>query len=112
MKKSILSITVAIFMLSVPMAFAGTEEVKAEGEKSALPVQTENKLSEEEVSRLTKRVEEIRDMNKSEMSSGEKKALKKEVKEIKSTVKNNSGGPTIIISGSALVLIILLIILL
>jgi peptidoglycan hydrolase CwlO-like protein len=110
MKKSIFFAIVMIFTMSATMAFAGNKDLKSDAEKSAVPVKTENKLSEEEISRLTKRVEEIRDMDKSELNAKDRKELRKELKEIKENVKKNSG--TIVISGLALVLIIILVILL
>ena len=76
MKKSIFGILM-IFMFSITMAFAG--EVKAVAENTAAVVKTENKLSAEEVASMTKRVEEIRSMDKSEMTSVEKRELRKEV---------------------------------
>jgi peptidoglycan hydrolase CwlO-like protein len=110
MKKAIFFVIVMIFTLSSAMAFAGNKDLKPDAEKSAVPVKTENKLSDEEITRLTKRVEEIRDMDKSELNAKERKELRKELKEIKENVKKNNG--TIVISGAALVLIIILIVLL
>jgi len=110
MKKSIFFAFVMIFTMSATMAFAGNKDLKSDAEKSAVPVKTENKLSEEEISRLTKRVEEIRDMDKSELSAKDRKELRKELKEIKENVKKNSG--TVVISGLALVLIIILVVIL
>ncbi len=110
MKKVIFFVIVMIFTLSSAMVFAGTKDVKPEADKSAVPVKTENKLSEEEISRLTKRVEEIRNMDKSELNAKDRKELRKELKEIKENVKKSGG--TVVISGLALVLIIILVILL
>ncbi|WP_319478824.1 hypothetical protein [uncultured Draconibacterium sp.] len=110
MKKAIFFVIVMILAMSSAMAFASPKDVKTDAEKSAVPVKTENKLSEAEITRLTKRVEEIRDLDKSEMNTKERKELRKELKEIKKNVKNSGG--TVVISGAALVLIIILIILL
>lgn len=110
MKKTIFFTIVMIFTLSATMAFAGNNTTDADGKKPAVPAKTENKLSEVEIKRLTKRVEEIRDMDKSEMSAKEKKELRKEVKEIKKNVKK--GGGTIYIGGATLILLIILIVIL
>lgn len=110
MKKTTFFAIVIMFSLTASMAFAGNNSMKSGTENPAVPVKTETKLSEAELSRLTKRIEEIRDMDKSEMSSVEKKELRKEVKEIKENVKK--GGGTVYIGGAALILIILLVILL
>lgn len=106
MKKSIFGFLM-IFMFSATMAFAG--EVKAVSENTAAVVKTENKLSAEEVASMTKRVEEIRAMDKSELTSVEKRELRKEVKGIKENVRKN--GEVIYISGGTILLIILIVIL-
>ena len=99
-----------IFTLSASMAFAGNNDLKSESDKSAVPAKTENTLSADEMSRLTKRVEEIRSMDKTNMTVKEKRELRKELKEIKKNVKRSDG--TIVIGGTTLLLIIILIILL
>jgi len=95
-----------IFMLSATMAFAGEVNTK---DNTAAVVKTENKLSAEEVARLTKRVEEIRSMDKSEMTIAEKREMRKELKGIKENVRKN--GEVIYISGGTLLLIIIIILL-
>ena len=91
--------------MSATVVFAGNK-----GVKSTDPAKTENRLTEAEISLLTKRVEEIRAMDKSEMTVSERMELRKELKETKKNVKNSGG--TIYIGGAALILIILLVILL
>ena len=86
MKKSIFFAIVMIFTLSATMAFAGNTNLKPAGEEPAIPTKTENNLSAEELSRMARRVEEIRDMDKSEMNSNDRKELRKELKE---TEKSN-----------------------
>jgi len=108
MKKSIFGILM-ILMFSATMAFAGKTDIKSNSDNTAVIAKTENKLSAEEVSRLTKRVEEIRDMDKSDMTATEKRELRKEVKGIKENVRKN--GEVIYISGGTLLLIILIIVL-
>jgi hypothetical protein len=110
MKKIILLTFVIIFSLSATTAFAVNSGAKTSSDKSAVPVKTENKLSEEELSRLTRRVEEIRDMDKTNMTVKEKRELRKELKAIKENVKRD--GSVIYISVGTLVLIIILVILL
>jgi len=110
MKKTIFFVIVAVFTLSSTIAFASKTDKNSETEKSAVPVKTENKLSDEEIDRITKRVEEIRKMDKSELTGIEKSELKSELKEMKENVKKAGG--TVYIGGAALVLIIILIILL
>jgi len=104
MKKTIYLASFMIFALSTTTTFAAKSDVK-----SAAPVATENKLSAEEVNRLTTRVEEIRNMDKSEMTVSEKRELRKESKGIKENVRKGDG--VIYISGGTILLIILIILL-
>lgn len=110
MKKSIYFVIVLIFTMSSTFAFANKADRKSNSDRSAVPVKTENALSEVEISRLTNRVEEIRNLDKSEMSLKEKSELKKELRDIKKTVEKNNG--TIYIGGATLLLIIILILIL
>ena len=105
MKKLLLFVFVTIFSLSTLTTFAGNDS-----KKLAVPDKTENKLSAEEISKLTNRVEEIRDMDKTDMTAKEKRDLRKELTTIKKNVKRSGG--YVYIGGSTLLLIIILIILL
>lgn len=109
MKKIISFAIVMILIMSTSVAFATTENTKSDSETAAVPV-TENRLSEEEINTMRERVEEIRDMDKSEMNSKERKELRKEVKEIKKDIKKR--GRAIYIGGASLLIIILLLIIL
>jgi len=104
MKKTILIALMMIFTLGATTAFASTSDLK-----SNEPVPTENKLSAEEVSRLLNRVEEIRKMDKSTLTTSEKRELRKEIRDIKKNVRKD--GTVLYISGGALLVIILIIIL-
>lgn len=110
MKKVIFFVIVMFFTMSATMAFAGNKDLKSDAEKSAVPVKTEIKLSEAEIARLTKRVEEIRSMDKTDMNAKEKKELRKELKVIKKNVEKSGG--TIYIGGAGLILLIILLIVL
>ena len=54
MKKVIFYVFVLIFTLSATVAFASKKDRTADSDKLAVPVKTENKLSEEEITRMTK----------------------------------------------------------
>lgn len=108
MKKIILFVFLTIFSLNAFTVFAVNSDTKSQN--PAVPDKKENKLSEEEISRLTKRVEEIRDMDKSKLTASEKRDLRKELKGIKEKARNIHGG--IYIGAGTLIIIILLIILL
>lgn len=110
MKRSIIMIYLVMLSLGVSTAF-GAETDKKNRKSEALPVKTENKLTTDELNRLTRRVEEIRDIDKSELTAKEKKELKKELKAIKANVKAD-GGYVYIGAGTLLVVILLVILLL
>lgn len=63
-----------------------------------------------EANTLLLRLQEIKDMDKSDMSSSEKKALRKEVHSIRHELRRNNNG--IYLSVGAIIIIILLLILL
>lgn len=110
MKKTIYYGFLMIFMMTSSVAFAGKTDMKSSYGNTSLKAGTENKLSEEEISLLTKRVEEIRSMDRSKMTTAERRELRKELRGIKEKVKKD--GTVIVISGSTLLIIIILIILL
>lgn len=58
---------------------------------------------------MVKRIKEIRDMDKSDLSRVERKALRKEVRDIKATLKASNNG--VYLSVGAILIIILLLIL-
>ena len=109
MKKIILFAFMMIFTLGASTVFANKPDSKTSSDNLTAPAKTENKLSNEEMSRLTKRVEEIRDMDKTNMTRTEKREMKKELKSIKENVKRNGG--YIYIGGSTLLIIILILLL-
>lgn len=108
MGKTIFIALLTIFSLSAPSVFAA--EASSAKTTTTAPVATENRLSEEEITSMKARVEEIRAMDKSEMTVSEKKELKSEVKEIKE--KMHKDGTFIYIGGSTLVIILILLLIL
>ena len=105
MKKTMFFVAVMIFMFSSSVVFA----VKSDPSDNST-TRKENKLSEEELNSLTKRVEEIRDMDKSNLTLKEKRELRKELKGIKEVVNTNDG--YIYIGATTILIIILILILL
>lgn len=103
MKKQTLGIVVGLFLFIIlPMqSSAETAKDKTDDEK---------KIESAEVKLLLTRLDEIRNMDKSDMSSSEKKELRKEVRSIKRELKATGGG--IYLSAGALIIIVLLLILL
>ncbi|MFZ4465075.1 MAG: hypothetical protein ACOYN5_14605 [Bacteroidales bacterium] len=111
MKKSLFIALMMVFTLGASAAFANNSSPKSKPETPAITNKTENKLTDEEMSRLTKRIEVIRDMDKSTLTLVEKRELRKELKGIKEKVRE-SGGYVYIGAGTLVLIIILLIILL
>ncbi len=74
------------------------------------PVALTEETPEQKVERIQKRIEEIKAMDRSKMSRAERKALKKEVRQMREEAKALSGG--VYISVGALLIIILLILIL
>ncbi|MEA5260213.1 hypothetical protein VB264_20610 [Arcicella aquatica] len=99
--KSYILITMVLVMV---MPFTLKAEV-AEPEKAVT-----EKVASTAASTLINRLEEIKAMDKSNMSSVEKKALRKEVRSIKKSLKEVGGG--VYLSVGAIIIIVLLLILL
>ena len=106
--KTKLFLVLLILALNAPVGLFASNTKKGSG-NPGVPASTENKLSETEVARLTKRVEEIRSMDKSTLSATEKRELRKELKGIKEKVKRD--GRYIYISVGTLLVIILILLL-
>lgn len=103
MKKTNLLALIMFITLSATPLFA------AKSSNSETNTEMSSSLTKEEVSTLTSRVEEIRDMDKSDLSAAEKSDLKNELKDIKETMKSD---PYIYIGGSTLIILIILLIVL
>lgn len=101
MKKLFIPLFVAAAMLTSAntMAFDKKEKVEI------------SEKDQKRIVEISNRVEEIRKMNKSNLSFSERKALKTELKQIKNEA-NKLGGGGIYISATAILIIILLIIIL
>lgn len=79
-------------------------------EKSAIPTENVEKVESAEAQVMISRLEEIKAMDKSNMSSSEKKTLRKEVRTIKKSLAQLNGG--VYLSVGAIIIIVLLLILL
>jgi len=118
MKKFVYFI-VLFFAISTVSAADGNSKSKSAKEESDITVVKDKitsekdvsakKMSEEEMNRLVKRVDEIRKMDKSKLSNEEKKDLRKELKEYKKEIKKR--GYVLYLSGSAILIIILILLL-
>lgn len=101
MKKIIYSLAL-IFTLSI-----GANTVSAAGKNRAKTEMTaEQKV---QLERIVNRVDEIKSMDKSDLSRAEKKELRKELRELKSQARAIGGG--VYLSVGAIIIIILLLIL-
>ncbi|KEQ31036.1 seryl-tRNA synthetase [Pedobacter antarcticus] len=100
MKKLIYSLTL-IFMLGISVNTVSAATTK---DKVEMTVEQKAKLE-----RITNRVEEIKSMDKSNLSKAEKKELRKELKEMKHQARALGGG--VYLSVGAIIIIILVLIL-
>ena len=101
LKKIIPVLLIAMSTSLVMPAFAGNET----------PVTTtENTKANARAQQVVNRLIEIRDMDKSSLTSSEKRALRNEVREMKKEVKRSEHG--VYLSVGAIIIIILLLILL
>jgi hypothetical protein len=102
MKKATLYLITMIALLS----FMPNSSMAA-NENSTVPTE---KVESVEAQTMISRLEEIKTMDKSNMTSQEKKALRKEVRSIKKSLTELNGG--VYLSVGAIIIIILLLILL
>jgi predicted PurR-regulated permease PerM len=105
MKKLTLSLVTAMLML-IMIPVHATEITKPTISTGSI-IEAESA----EIKALIARVDEIKAMDKSSLSSSERKALRKEMRMMKRTV-NHTQGSTVYVSGGLILLIVLLIILL
>ncbi|MCX6253736.1 MAG: hypothetical protein NTV31_04575 [Bacteroidia bacterium] len=112
MKKNLLLGFLILFLISTT-AFAGLTDPKKESEKPAVSNPRENKLSDEELSRLSRRAE-IDNLAKTNLLNKENNDSKKNLKATKQVVvvENRHHGGYIWYGGGTLLLIIILIIIL
>ncbi|WP_316830843.1 hypothetical protein [Pedobacter aquatilis] len=102
MKKFIYTLAL-IFSLGVSFNSVQAAETKA---KNPSELTTEQSA---QLEKIKTRVEEIREMDKSNLTKAERKALRKELKEMKNQARAISGG--VYLSVGAIIIIILLLIL-
>lgn len=101
----------AIYPIGIIMFLLYSVALHAENEpKSLLATNTIENVESAETDNLVERIEYINEMDKSDLSSAEKRELRKEVRSIQKELVQR--GTYIYISGSALIIILLLIILL
>jgi hypothetical protein len=104
MKKLIYSL-ILIFTLGLSAnTVTAAEKNKAKAEMSA-----EQKV---QLERITNRVEEIRNMDKSDLSRAEKKDLRKELRDLKSQARGIGAGGVYLSVGAIIIIILLLILIL
>jgi Skp family chaperone for outer membrane proteins len=103
--QKILRIATFVMFIAIALPFSANAIVP-EASTANTPAKTENPRAQQ----LLQRLEEIKGMDKSEMTRLGKKSLRKETREIKKEMKAISGG--VYLSVGAVIIIILLLILL
>lgn len=102
--KNILRVASFVMISAIALPVAASSEVPVSNKT------TSEKAVDPKVAVLMQRLSEIKAMDRTEMTSLERKNLRKEVKEIKSEMKVISGG--VYLSVGAIIIVILLLILL
>lgn len=92
---------VSLVTFSTPILAAEKTSTPIENTTNAIPIEVKVKLN---------RLDEINAMDKSELNSSDKKALRKEVRAIKSSLRASNNG--VYLSVGAIIIIILLLIIL
>ena len=101
-------VTFYLMMMVLSLGVIPTQMLAAE--KNPTVINNTTKEIPAEVKVMLNRLDEIKAMDKSEMSSAEKKELRKEVRTIKTELKSSGNG--VYLSVGAIIIIILLLILL
>ena len=112
MKKITLRLMILILSLTAVPVLANNEPGTGQATlTNELPLnETSSNKVPAEVQAMYDRLEEIKAMDKSELSSSEKKELRKEVKSIKSQLRSTGNG--VYLSVGAIIIIVLLLIIL
>ena len=97
-----------LMMIVLSLSILPTTMIAAEKNPTAVAATTKEMPAEVKV--MFNRLEEIKAIDKSSLNSSERKALRKEVRTIKSTL--NSNGHGVYLSVGAIIIIVLLLILL
>jgi DNA gyrase/topoisomerase IV subunit A len=105
MKKLIYSLAI-VLMLGIS---ANTVKAADKIEKAKTEMNAEQRAQFE---KITNRVEEIRNMDKSHLSRADKKELRKELKEMKNQARAIGGGGVYLSVGAIIIIILLLILIL
>jgi hypothetical protein len=100
--------TTFLMILTLSLTVVPTSVLAKNAEPTSIPATPKEVPAE--VQTMLNRLEEIKNMDKSEMSRVEKKELRKEVKSIKKTLRSTGNG--VYLSVGAIIIIVLLLILL
>jgi hypothetical protein len=98
----------ALFLLLTVVMMASATNAQVEGQATSIPT-TESVEKTYDVVALEARLHEIKDMDRSNMTKEERKALREEVRSIRSDLTSSNQG--VYLSFGALVIIILILIL-
>ncbi len=99
-------ITLSLMAVALSLTFIPQQLIAANLTASTIVV---TPADQEKATAILLRLTEIKNLDKTNMSSSEKKALRKEVKSLKKEMKVNNGG--VYLSVGAIIIIILLLIL-
>lgn len=103
MKKTFFYLIIVILLSVFPSTVMAFEKSPAPIDKATTEIPAEFKT-------MLNRLDEIKNMDKSNLKSYERKELRKEVRDIKSTLKRSGGG--LYISAGAIIVILLILLIL
>lgn len=98
------------FLLMASLTVAAPAEAKGDPEKTGK--KTVTTTSTPSMTEIEERVEEIKQMDKAELTRAERRALKKELREMEEAIKMHNGQGLYISFGALLIIILLLILIL
>ena len=105
--------TLSLMMIALSLTFLPTTMSAKTTEPTAISsLAPEGKAVPAEVKVMYDRLEEIKNIDKSELTSSDRKALRKEVRAIKTNLKASGHGGVYLSLGAIIIIILLLIILL
>ena len=110
MKKTFSALFLVLLMALTTPVYSTTSVSEATLDKTTTAIADKKAVDKKQIEALIVRLNEIKTMDKSELNRAEKKALRVEVRSIKTQVATISGG--IYISATAIIVILLLLLLL
>lgn len=98
-----------VFVVAILLSATAVSGNNADERSAIVTTRVNERLTEEEISLIVNRVQEIRNMNFNDLSASQKSEIRKELREMKKMMQVGGG---VYIGGTVLVIIIVLLLLL